>query len=55
MIKFLVCLVKLTSNTVYLLFTYMARDVTNLMRTNPFRGPLEGVGTEIKTFWALEW
>jgi hypothetical protein len=27
-----------------------------LMRENPFRGPLEGVGTENRNlFWALKW
>jgi hypothetical protein len=33
---------------------YMARDVMIMMRENPFRGPLEGVGTEKRLFWALK-
>ncbi len=30
---------------------YMARDVMILMRENPFRGPLEGVGPENRDFF----
>jgi hypothetical protein len=33
---------------------YMAQDVMILMRENPFRGPLEWVGTEKRLFWALK-
>ncbi len=35
---------------------YMARDVMILMRENPFRGPMEGVGPENQDFFgALKW
>jgi hypothetical protein len=30
---------------------YMARDVMILMRENPYRGPLEGVGPENQDFF----
>ncbi len=33
---------------------YMAWDVMIFMMENPVRGPLEGVGPEIKTFWGPE-
>ncbi len=37
--------------TVNLPVVYMARDVMILMRENPFRGPLEGVGPENRDFF----
>jgi hypothetical protein len=33
---------------------YVARDVMILMRENPFRGPLEGVGPENRDFLGLD-
>ncbi len=37
----------------YLLFTYMARDVMILLRVNPLQGPLEGMGSENRDWTAL--
>jgi hypothetical protein len=44
-----------TTLTINVPVVYMARDEMCLMRTNPFRGLLEGVGPESRLFWALKW
>jgi hypothetical protein len=42
--------VKTEEITINIPVVYLAPDVMILMRANPFRGPLEGVGLEIRTF-----
>ncbi len=45
---------KASKLTINVPVVYMARDVIILMRANPFRGPLEGVGPENRDFLGPE-
>jgi hypothetical protein len=44
----------MSSITINVPVVYMAWDIMILVRENPFRGPLEGVGPENRDFWGPE-